>query len=432
MILIIIIIVIIISYLLLVSRNKMWDNLPVSNKKMKNEGYITNNFNVQIDTSKYNIYVFSPNQSVNHLISFINENSNLLTNINNDVDIELFRYETINSDSFINNYLSLYHKKKIIGTLVNTPYDLFFYNTIVNTNKIKFLVIHNDYNYNNIYSILFNYNIQKNIYGKYKTFLMEKDKMKYPFNYICKSRYYTYDLYNISKNSNYTNIRMYKQDNNLNKYFDFYNRKSQKERIAKAKNFINKYLNKFGNSIPSKYIPSKYIPSIPSFSNPLNTDLFKIPKIIYQLPFKTLSSLDINFNNIKLKEEIEKIINNKELKDNDKKKEIMKILSNHLYNNSIDIKGKPISLSTFFNKYLVIIITIILIWKFDVYNKLFPYNTDTEKGIEFDDLPEETIDRIINTIYDKEELLIDLLDISDENINRYLDDDTLKTIEEIL
>ena len=208
--------------------------------------------------------------------------------------------------------------------------------------------------------------------------------------------------------------------------------KSQKERIAKAKNFINKYLNKFGNSIPSKYIPSKYIPSIPSFSNPLNTDLFKIPKIIYQLPFKTLSSLDINFNNIKLKEEIEKIINNKELKDNDKKKEIMKILSNHLYNNSIDIKGKPISLSTFFNKYLVIIITIILIWKFDVYNKLFPYNTDTEKGIEFDDLPEETIDRIINTIYDKEELLIDLLDISDENINRYLDDDTLKTIEEIL
>ncbi len=236
MILIIIIIVIIICYLLLVSRNKMWDNLPVSNKKMKNEGYITNNFNVQIDSSKYNIYVFSPNQSINHLISFINENSNLLTNINNDVDIELFRYETINSDSFINNYLSLYHKKKIIGTLVNTPYDLFFYNTIVNTNKIKFLVIHNDYNYNNIYSILFNYNIQKNIYGKYKTFLMEKDKMKYPFNYICKSRYYTYDLYNISKNSNYTNIRMYKQDNNLNKYFDFYNRKIKAYKVYRIFN----------------------------------------------------------------------------------------------------------------------------------------------------------------------------------------------------
>lgn len=214
------------------------------------------------------------------------------------------------------------------------------------------------------------------------------------------------------------------------------NKKSQKERKAnikektkKVKYFINKNLNNFGISLPS--IPMPSITFETSFSNPLNTDLFKIPKILYQLPFtKDLNLMDINFNDNELNKEINIIIKDDNIKD--KKKEIMKILSNHLYNNSIDIKGKSISLSTFFNKYLVIIITIILIWKFDVYNKLFPYNTDTEKGIEIEDLPDETIDRIINTIYDKEELLIDLLDISDENINRYLDDDTLKTIEEIL
>ena len=129
MILILIIVIIIIFYLILIKKNKMWNELPVSTKKITREGYITNNFNIQIDSSKYNIYVFSPNQSINHIIHFINQHSNLLTNINNDVDIELFRYETINSDSFINNYLSLYHKKKLIGTLVNTPYDIYFYNS---------------------------------------------------------------------------------------------------------------------------------------------------------------------------------------------------------------------------------------------------------------------------------------------------------------
>ena len=221
-----IIIILIIGFIYLSNKDNFWNQLPVSNNKIINYGYITNNFNIKKISNKYKFFVFDPNKNINYIIDFINFNSNLLNNDNNnDIDIELFRYESINSLSFMNNYIILYLKKKIIGLIVNSPCQLYFYNSILSVNQITYLVVDNNFNYNSLFKILFSYNIQKNIYKNYKSFIFYKDKVKYPFNYLCKCRYYTKDLYNVQKNYQYGNISMYKNDNNIDRFFDFYNRK---------------------------------------------------------------------------------------------------------------------------------------------------------------------------------------------------------------
>lgn len=232
MIYILIIIIIIVIFIYLSNTDKYWNNLPVSNNKISNNGYITNTFNIDNISKKYKLYTFNPNNNINYIVNFINQNSNYLYNNNNlDIDTELFRYEIINSDSLMNNFLVLYHRKKIIGLIVNSPCKLYFYNNIINTNQIKYIVTHNNYNYNTIFSILFSNNIQSNIYNNYNTFIFNKDKIKYPFNYLCKCRYYTKDLYKVHKNEYYNNIHMYKNDNNINRYFDFYNNKIKTYKI---------------------------------------------------------------------------------------------------------------------------------------------------------------------------------------------------------
>ena len=108
-----IIIILVIGFIYLSNKDNFWTQLPVSNNKIINYGYITNNFNINTISNKYKFFVFDPNKNINYIIDFINYNSNLLNNDNNnDIDIELFRYESINSHSLMNNYLILYFKKE--------------------------------------------------------------------------------------------------------------------------------------------------------------------------------------------------------------------------------------------------------------------------------------------------------------------------------
>ena len=223
--LIIIIIVIILGYYC-INRDKYWKDKPVSRKELKYNGYITNNFTIPNNSNKYKTYIFSPNMDLNHIIHFMNNNSNYLYNDNNvDIDIELFRYDTINSDSNLNNYLIIYdksHKKNIIGLLVNSPVNLYFYNNILSTNHIKYIVINHNYNYNSIFSILFSNNIKNNIYQNYKSFIFTKDKYKY--NLII---YVNVEIviYIILKKLILFKILLYKNNNNIDRFFDFYNTK---------------------------------------------------------------------------------------------------------------------------------------------------------------------------------------------------------------
>ena len=84
---IIILIIIIICYFYLTKKYKLWNELPISKKNIKNDGYITNHFKLKEFSNRFKIYQFSPNTQLNDIIHFINKNSNILTKINIDVDI---------------------------------------------------------------------------------------------------------------------------------------------------------------------------------------------------------------------------------------------------------------------------------------------------------------------------------------------------------
>jgi hypothetical protein len=134
-------------------------------------------------------------------------------------------------------------KKNIIGLIVNSPVNLYFFNNIISTNHIKYIVVNKNYNYNSVFSILFSNNIKFNINENYKSFIFYKDKYKYPFNYLCKCRNYILDLYNINKKNINSKILLYKNNNNIDKFFDFYNNKIKLYKIYRIfkKDDFNRY-----------------------------------------------------------------------------------------------------------------------------------------------------------------------------------------------
>lgn len=220
------------------NKDNFWNDLPVSKNKLENSGIISNNFNILNYPKKYKIYSFDPYLKIDHIINFINYN-NLNLNYNN------FKYEIINSKSNINNFLVMYNKKRIIGILINYPIDIYFYNKIMKTNIIKYVIIDKNLNYKKYFNILFHKNIQKNINQIHKTFIFSRDKNKYPFNYLCKCRYYFKDLYNCKKNENYKYVSMYRKNDRINKYFDFYNNEIKKYKVYRIfnKNDFENYFN---------------------------------------------------------------------------------------------------------------------------------------------------------------------------------------------
>lgn len=269
-----------------IKSHKFWDKQPVSRNNIKTEGIIGINpkFNIILDEK----YVFKKLYNDINLCNFINTHfSKNYKYSSKYLQNYLFKINSLNIGLFYNNLL--------IGFIHSKPVELIINNKIIKSIYVDFLCLHKNFRNKNLAPCLISYII--NSYGKKQTFIFKKDKKKLPFNYLCKTSYYYFNIFLMKLkfiNKIYFNFLCKK---NLHKVYKFIFNSSKKHsfyRIIKIDE-LNDILKNNSKKLLIEYDDNNNIKAV---------IIFIVIKFVKKITYKTIDIesiyIDNKYNNFKI------------------------------------------------------------------------------------------------------------------------------------
>ena len=207
--------------------HKFWNNQPVSHNQT-NEGIISNNLPSPLELKDYHkISKCSPNDKSYQifLVNFLNQHYVKDYKYNIDYVSWYNQFPHLKD----NNILCLKYKNDIIGNIIAKPYALKINNKTIFTHYVDMLAVHKRYRNKNNAPILISSTVEKSTDNQFKTFIFKKEEEKLPFNYICKAKYYVFNINNNIIDNNPTGI--YSLHNINNNDLDYIEKLYKKESV---------------------------------------------------------------------------------------------------------------------------------------------------------------------------------------------------------
>lgn len=92
------------------------------------------------------------------------------------------------------NITTIQRNQEIIGTIMSKPYSIVINGNTVPTNYVDMLSVHTKHRNKNYAPVLISNMLTNSCDETYKTCIFKKEEKPLPFNYICKTKYYSKDI----------------------------------------------------------------------------------------------------------------------------------------------------------------------------------------------------------------------------------------------
>lgn len=182
--------IIIVWYFFFRIKHKFWDRQPVSRNNLKKEGIISNVLPKPIKLrSPIEVIKIQSNDKTfqKFLPSFLNNHY-----------ISEYTYDTKYIEWFFTfpnlKATTINHTGKIVGTIINKPYNVKMGDDTIYSHYVDMLSIHTEHRKKNYASLLMSNTIQITSNNLYKTYIFKTENKTLPYNHFCKSKYYIFNI----------------------------------------------------------------------------------------------------------------------------------------------------------------------------------------------------------------------------------------------
>ena len=199
------------------NKHSYWDSQPVSRKYSKN-GNLTRDLPKALLSKEFIIKGYDINN--NSIFTHIQKHINTQFIKNYHYKLEYLRWSC--SEKLMHNLALLDKNNSIIGTISVKPTNLVVNYKMLNTGYVDYLAINQNYRNKRLAPVLISNLIAKN---NFKTYIFKIETKPLPFDYMCKYRYYVYDLEKetFSTTNRFDDLQL----SEINDTYDYYSSKSK-------------------------------------------------------------------------------------------------------------------------------------------------------------------------------------------------------------